>query len=188
MSVDIKDMSAGTRDRGLDVAIGLGACAVIDSLVTTLTTSTMPRSESGKLCGLVVVIGRCALVLALIMRLVWQLSPSMHASIVFWVFALVAALFWVVRAEYVISKVARLVASIGFCLNAVATLSNGGFMPSVSQQGEGLSIWVPVSETTKCLALCDIYAGCSVGDMLIGVGILVAITGALLRAYRGARD
>ena len=60
----------------------------------------------------------------------------------------------------------------GGSLNMLAVVSNGGQMPVLGKVDAAARWWKPLDpDSVRFYWLCDIFAGCSVGDMLIGFSL-----------------
>lgn len=112
-------------------------------------------------------------------RGLWQADPgNMFLCSFFWVIALSDDPFW----WWLMGPRRRLcygLSFIGALGNAIATLSNGGYMPVLGKE-EATSIWVPLTESSNVVWLCDIYGGWSLGDFFILAGILGLILNYIL--------
>ena len=108
------------------------------------------------------------------LRLGWQANPGLLWFTMF-------GLIWLsVAGSIAITRPLLLwekIAFTGALLNLLAVAANGGFMPVVNYSGDGNSIWVAATESTKLSWLVDgvVYPNGSVGDVLIIVPMLLAI-------------
>ena len=116
----------------------------------------------------------CCLLLAMAAtRLIWQQSPGPWACLLFWV---VTTTFWALRMSTAPKQFRwpHGLMLLGTAGNAAATLANGGFMP-VLGKAEASSLWIPLTNTSRLVRLCDIYAGASLGDMAMSIGVLCLV-------------
>ena len=111
-------------------------------------------------------------------RMYWQYYPGILPCLVFWCIALSdEPLRWSEMRQR--RRVLYGLSVVGALGNAVATITNGGYMPVLhsylSQErlilaAAGESVWVPLTETSRMQWLCDIYVGgSSIGDWAIGL-------------------
>lgn len=105
------------------------------------------------------------------LRIIWQLSPSLLTCFLFWS----AALF--IQYKTWNSTLSDVLCFLGIASNAIVCLFNNGFMPVLGLDPKySLSVWRAAQFTPgRLLWMCDKYAGFSIGDMLIGAGLLVLI-------------
>lgn len=64
---------------------------------------------------------------------------------------------------------------VGAACNAVATIANGGRMPVLGKHGSPVSVWRAARPGDHVLILCDRFSGFSLGDVLIGAGLVLLI-------------
>lgn len=106
-------------------------------------------------------------------RCYWQWNPGIWPCVLFWFIALADdPLRW-----YDMGPRRRVFYGgcfLGGLGNAVATISNGGFMPVLSKT-DTTSLWVPLTAQSRVPWLCDIYAGASIGDFFIIAGLVAML-------------
>ena len=106
------------------------------------------------------------------LRGLWQSVPGLSTCAMFWAWAMIGHISIMKKAN-ISGKVGFTIAIAGSMMNAVVTLANGGFMPATSEQS--YSLWVTATNQHNLLWLSDKFAGFSLGDIVIGIGILTAI-------------
>lgn len=113
-------------------------------------------------------------VLVLYSRVVWQIYPNLWVCVGFWTHFL-----WAFRPRKRSPETTRprdILAFAGAVSNAIATIANGGKMPVLGKwAGSPWSVWRPARPADHVLILCDRFAGWSIGDMLIGVALILGI-------------
>ena len=107
----------------------------------------------------------------------WSHSPNSWSCILFWAIGLTFYYsIWlrIPRKRWLLwlGKL-QLIGGFG---NAVATVANGGFMPVLGRT-EVQSVWIPLTETSRMVWLCDIHHGFSLGDILLFGGFLYFFLG-----------
>jgi hypothetical protein len=120
-------------------------------------------------------------ILVLLLRLLWQLHPSLLTCALFWVF--VAEYWYIVPTDCKINWWSRSLTLAGMFMNAVVTLANNGRMPYLGG-GRPRSIWV-AGTGKRLLFLCDRFDGFSIGDFFIIGGIAAAFLFWLYRIPAG---
>ena len=106
--------------------------------------------------------------IALALRIVWQMYPCIWTCLLFWAAAIGMCFFGENKLHHYISM-------FGACLNAVVTIANGGFMPA-NNTGIPISVWVPLQPHHHFQFLADILPyGFSIGDMFIIAGLFTAL-------------
>jgi len=112
----------------------------------------------------------------LLLRIIWQLSPSFLTCAVFWL-AVADAEYRYLRSDPKVNWWARTLLLIGVGMNAVVTLANDGRMP-VLGKFKPMSLWV-VGTGKHLLFLCDRFDGgwaiFSIGDFFIIGGLLLGL-------------
>jgi len=72
--------------------------------------------------------------------------------------------------------------------NAVATISNGGFMPVAGREAAH-GIWIPLTDASQYPYLADVLvAGTSIGDILLLGGLCFMLLFFVVRQWRGNDD
>jgi hypothetical protein len=114
--------------------------------------------------------------IALLFRLIWEWRPCLFTCLLFWVVA-ISGDFYYLSKHHALSEASwRIPCIVGGLFNALATLGNRGFMPVIgAKPGSFVSVWVKADGSHRFLFFVDRYAGCSVGDFLIFVGIGLAL-------------
>ncbi len=107
-----------------------------------------------------------------LMRGIWQLYPCIATCAVFWLSVVFWRALFIFGEKYLSLKIAWSIMLLGAASNMVVTLANGGYMPVLSEKSS--SIWVTATNSHKLMALADIYSGFSIGDFIIGLGVVVA--------------
>lgn len=108
-------------------------------------------------------------------RWYWQTHVGIWPCVLFWIIALADDPLRI-REMGGRRKLFYGMAFLGGIGNAIATLSNGGTMPvSGDHKFSPDSVWVPMTESSHCQWLCDIYSGCSIGDFFIFGAIICLI-------------
>lgn len=103
-------------------------------------------------------------------RVLWQAYPGTSMCLLFWVMALAdEPLRWSEMRQR--RRWLYGLTVLGGLGNAAATIANGGYMPVLGKT-EATSLWVPLTDASRLRWLCDIYAGASLGDIFIGLGLL----------------
>ena len=103
-------------------------------------------------------------------RVYWQYNPGLWPCLLFWALSLADD---PLRWSEMRSRRRRIygIAFIGALGNAIATISNGGYMP-VMGLDKVHSLWIPLTDASRLAWLCDVHSGSSKGDMLIGFALL----------------
>lgn len=118
--------------------------------------------------GLIVIV---LTLLGMAARAAWVTWPGLATCALFWAtaFLLVALL---IRAKTGAYRWLQALALVGLVLNATVTIANGGYMPVSDYTGPGTSVWVAESDQHVLTWLGDNYAGASIGDLVLAVGVL----------------
>lgn len=106
--------------------------------------------------------------LIILARIIWQISPNLWCCIGFWVVVL-----WLNKPAK--NSPYTFLVFVGAACNAVATIANGGKMPVLGRHGSLVSVWRAARPGDHLLILCDRFGGFSIGDVLIGGGLTLAI-------------
>lgn len=106
--------------------------------------------------------------LIILARIIWQIYPNVLCCIGFW-----AVVLWLNRPRKQSQQ--TFLVFVGSAFNAVATIANGGKMPVIGKYGSPVSVWRAARPSDHLLILCDRFAGFSIGDMLIGAWLILAI-------------
>jgi hypothetical protein len=116
--------------------------------------------------------------LMLVGRGVWMSYPTLAACLAFWAVALTWDTLGLANATARHGRIAWLSVSVGGALNAVVTIANNGRMPCIGYPltSDQTSVWVTAIESHRLLFLADnaAFYGCSIGDLLLFVGALLA--------------
>lgn len=118
------------------------------------------------------------------LRFFWEANPSTASCVAFWLAIFVAHLAWIYqfRCERVRFVAGIVVGFYGMAMNAAVTIANGGRMPSAHLRGTGESIWVQLAPQHQLAGFADVlWAGMSVGDVLLFSGGALTIAMALIR-------
>lgn len=106
------------------------------------------------------------LLLTFAARIAWQVNPGMFWASIFWSASFTSLLAWSIPIWI------KLIIGLGILSNALAILSNGGFMPVADNEGREFSVWVQLKEHHNFPWLCDVLPlGFSVGDVAIITGL-----------------
>lgn len=108
-------------------------------------------------------------------RLLWHADPGVFRCLLFWAAAAAFQVVCLIRT----SRVGCGIGLAGILANAIATMSNGGFMPVLGETTRE-SVWVPLTAAHRLPWLCDVFWGWSVGDLLLITGMVVAIVSGVL--------
>ncbi len=125
------------------------------------------------------------LVLALLFaaRTYWQIAPGLATAAACWLVLLVVIL-WLLRRFSLSNTPTGVLLLSGFALNAIVTLTNGGFMPVPGEAQHG--VYEPLTSETKLPWLADVLPlKSSIGDWLIGAG-LVGLARRVVMMRRGS--
>ena len=116
---------------------------------------------------------KCFVPLSLGFRVLWQIFPNPLASAVFWTVSFVDEPFkWRYYTGW--GRACTVLIWAGAGMNSIVTLANNGRMP-VQDMGSAFSLWTPATGSTRLAWLGDNYAGFSLGDMVLGAGLLASI-------------
>jgi len=108
----------------------------------------------------------------ILLRIYWHRAPSPIPCAMFWVAALLL--------QMTLSGPFAWIAALGVCLNATATLSNGGRMPVGALTQDDGGIWIPLTSETRFPYLCDVICGhSSIGDAFLVCAFIGLIVTAL---------
>jgi len=115
---------------------------------------------------------------ALIVITQWEVRPwALFAELFF-----VAALTWQALDCYFRFRPQNIVIIAGGILNTIALTVNGGRMPVLGRT-DTARWWKPLTEQSRLQFLCDVlWAGFSIGDLIIVTGILIGIVSYVYRA------
>ena len=106
--------------------------------------------------------------LIILARIIWQMYPNLWCCIGFWTVVL-----WLNRPAK--KSPDTFLVFVGAACNAVATIFNGGRMPVLGRHGSPVSVWRAARPGDHVLILCDRFNGFSLGDVLIGAGLVLMI-------------
>lgn len=106
----------------------------------------------------------------------WEVSPWLFFSATFAVLAST----WQILDIYNQPRLFKIIILTGGLFNFLALIVNGGRMPVLGRT-EVSRWWEPLTDSSYLVPLCDIYFKCSIGDMVITVGMLTAIVSWLVR-------
>ncbi len=106
--------------------------------------------------------------LIILARIVWQMYPNLWCCIGFWTVVL-----WLNRPAK--KSPYTFLLFFGSACNALATIANGGRMPVLGRSGSPVSVWRAARPGDHVLILCDRFGGFSIGDVLIGGSLILAI-------------
>lgn len=109
-------------------------------------------------------------------RILWQCYPTTTACVFFWIIAIICCVSDVTRQEVIYAKLWRIVAGCGLICNAAVTIINGGFMPCLNCD-HPIGLWIQATDKHYLLALCDRFAGFSIGDIFIAAAWCIGLAG-----------
>jgi hypothetical protein len=105
-------------------------------------------------------------------------EPNVFSCVIFWSLNLGSQLLW---GNYFLAP--------GIICNALAMIMNGGYMPVFGQDLNGIhGDYIAGNDQTALPLLCDRFNGASVGDILLGLGVLYWLTMFLLLPWMRSRS
>lgn len=111
------------------------------------------------------------------LRILWQFFPDPLFCALFWTVSFIDEPFkWRYRTNW--GKMCILVLCVGAAMNAVVTLANNGTMP-VEGLDSAFNLWTPATTSSRLAWLGDNYGGFSLGDLVLGCGLVMALAVAL---------
>lgn len=109
-------------------------------------------------------IGLFLLIAAIVLKGIWDWYPGMTFCLLFWATSLWSSILIGPKQWFCIP---------GTICNAAATISNGGYMPTMDDGAPYTGIYVPLTPDSALPWLCDRFYGGSVGDILLLFGLLI---------------